>query len=471
MTFLVNPVKTTPKTLKTALKNTATRYKTDKSGQFSIMFGVTILALLTGLACAVDLSSAYFAKQRLQNTADQISLYAARAQITDAGLLTQAAQDYMDLNYPGAKGNDIVINSVTRVGDTVSVDASNTVDTDFAKLIGKTELDVRVKSVATYSERSLDLAFVLDSTGSMDGAKMTALKSSATKLVDTLDDYKVAQVRASVVPFSNYVNVGQGNRNAKWLQLPKEGKVTLPERCDMRSDVISKTNCRKVKTTCENDGVVKSCMKTVCDVKRGPKYEVCYTPTYTAKWEGCVGSRDVPYNSQAGYNGRKIPGLPGDICGTELQPLTKNLKAVSKTIKALDAKGNTYMPSGLLWGWRTLNDDLPLTQASKNKKINTQKVLILMTDGNNTRSKGGDWHEVKNGIEANALTQTLCSAIKSDDIRVFSIAYDIADSATQDLVKDCASDSTMYFEAADADDLEDAFIEIGNSLSTLRLTN
>lgn len=466
----------TPKTTARAAKTLMQRYRKDTRGQFSIMFGVTLMTLLATVATAVDLSSAYFAKQRLQDTTDQIALYAAKSGETDQGKLSQMAQDYMDTNYPSAEGrtrnnSKIVINSVTRTGETVYVNASNAIKTDFAHLIGFPSVAVRADSSATYAERSIDIAFVLDSTGSMSGAKMTALKSSAVELVKTLDGYKSAQVRASVVPFSNYVNVGTGNRNASWLQLPKEGNMTGTPRCEMRSDVISQTNCRKVKSTCDNDGVKSTCYKTVCDVKRGPEYEVCFTPTWTAKWEGCVGSRNVPLNTQAAYDGKKIPGLPGKICGTEMRPLTTNLKNVESTIKALTPKGNTYMPSGLAWGWRTLNAEAPLTQAATGTKKDTQKVLILMTDGENTRAKAGDWHEGSDVATADATTQTLCENIKDDDIQVYSIAYDISDAGTRTLVANCATTPSMAFEAKNAKDLKSAFEAIGESLSVLRLTN
>ncbi|WP_371395785.1 VWA domain-containing protein [Fretibacter rubidus] len=458
-------------TLKNRLTQTAARYSRDTSGQFGIMFAASIMMLIGGLATAIDLSSAYAAKQRLQDTTDQISLYAARQQITDAGELTLAAQDYMDLNYPGSKGSRIKINSVTRTGDTVTVDATNTIDTDFAHMIGYKTLDVRANSSATFAEKSIDIAMVLDSTGSMAGSKMKSLKTSASNLIDTLDDYDTAQVRVAVVPFSNYVNVGLSRRNAKWLSVPKDGVVTLPEKCEKRRDVISKTNCRKVKSTCTNDGVTSTCYKTKCDIKRGPEYEVCFKPTYTAKWHGCVGSRKEPLNEQAAYKGKKIPGLMGNICGTEMRPLTTNLKKAKATIKALDAKGNTYMPSGLAWGWRTLNADVPLTEAAKGKAKDVEKVMILMTDGDNTKSKGGDWHEVNNGVQANAATARLCENAKNDKITIYTIAYDISDADTRSLVKSCASAPAMYFDAKNASDLDKAFKEIGDSLSTLRLTN
>lgn len=457
--------------LKTRLTQTTRQYKSDTSGQFGIMLALSIMMLVGGLATAIDLSNAYSARQRLQDTTDQISLYAARTKITDPAKLTQAAQDYLALNYPGTTGSQIKINKVVRVGDTVNIDATDTIKTDFAHMIGYKTLDVQVNSSATYAERSADIAFVLDSTGSMSGAKITTLKKSANELIDTLEGYEAEQIRVAVVPFSNYVNVGLKRRNSNWLNVPKDGVVTAPEKCEMRSKVISKTNCRKVKTTCTNDGVSSTCYKTKCDVKRGPKEEVCYTPSYKAKWQGCVGSRNEPLNEQASYSGKKIPGLMGNICGTEIRPLTTKLKQAKKTINALEAKGNTYMPSGLVWGWRVLNEDAPLTEAAKGKKKNTDKVMILMTDGENTRSKGGDWHEIKDGTQADAATARLCDNVKDDDIQIYTIAYEISDSGTRNLVKNCASQNNMFFEAKNAKDLEKAFKVIGESLSTLRLSN
>ena len=46
-------------------------------------------------------------------------------------------------------------------------------------------------------------------------------------------------------------------------------------------------------------------------------------------------------------------------CGSEILDLTTNLTDVEAHIDSLSASGNTYIPAGLIWGWRMLDPDLP----------------------------------------------------------------------------------------------------------------
>ena len=130
------------------------------------------------------------------------------------------------------------------------------------------------------------------------------------------------------------------------------------------------------------------------------------------------------------------------------------------------------MPSGLMWGWRMLHPEPPFDEVAKNKKdvAKTNKVLILMTDGDNTKSKGGEYHSSTDEAEANETTETLCRSINNDGITVYTIAYDVSDNQTQSLLRKCATDKDKYFKAKNSKGLVDAFEEIGRSLSQLRFT-
>ena len=205
----------------------------------------------------------------------------------------------------------------------------------------------------------------------------------------------------------------------------------------------------------------------VCDTIYGPPRSV----DYTVKWKGCVGSRDVPLNTQAAFNNRRIPGLLGVSCGTEIRELTNNLSQVKSTINALAARGNTYMPSGLVWGWRALDGGQPLPSRAPSGITETDRVLVLMTDGQNTKSKTGNFHNGNNSAEADNTTRTLCTNIKREDITVFTIAYDVSDNTTKSLIRQCASSNAMFFDADNAKDLDEAFQEIAENLSNLRITS
>lgn len=459
--------------VKDKTKQALSRFKRDEVGNFGIMAALCLTVFVGCLAIAIDLTNAYAAKSRLQDTTDAVALMAAKDNLKTQAQLNTAAQNYFAMTYPGADGSRIKIKDVKRNNEAVTVTAENNIDAYFSRMFGRENLDVGAQSSAIYAKKSMDVALVLDTTFSMsEKGKLASLKTASTNLVKTIEKQKNDNVRLSVIPFAQYVNVGTSRRNAVWLDVPADRVETGAKVCKMKSDIISRSNCRTIRRTCTNDGVSYDCSYKKCDVKRGAPYESCTTPKKTYTWNGCVGSRKSPYDEAAAYNGRKIPGLVNVKCGAEIQPLTTNLKSVKSTISKMNARGETYMPAGLAWGWRALDNEQPLTEASKAKAgvKKSEKVLVLMTDGDNTKSKSGIFHTGGNAKDTNDKTEDLCQAIKSSDITVYTIAYEVTDNKTKSLLQGCASDNTKYFDAKNAKDLNDAFEAIGEALNELRIT-
>ncbi|MEP3890112.1 MAG: TadE/TadG family type IV pilus assembly protein [Hellea sp.] len=452
------------RTLKTKLANTAARFKRDEAGNFAIMAAVSLGILVAGLAVSVDASNSYFAKQRLQDTTDAIALMAAKGKIETQAELDAAANEYLQMTYPGSEGIHISLESITREGDLVTVAATNKIPTYFTGIFGKAGMDIGAASQALYSSRNLDIALVLDTTFSMNGSKMTNLKSAANNLVDTFGDFQSDSLRVSVVPFAQYVNVGMSRRNANWLDVPADQVHNY-----MKRDVISRTNCRNVPNTGSRDGVPVGGTRQECDVVRGPEYAA----SWTATWRGCVGSRLTPGHERVDFGGNRIPGILNSQgrCGTEIRPLTANMNQVKQTINAMNADGNTYIPAGLAWGWRALDNREPLTEAASLPAGDTDKVMVIMTDGDNFKSKDGILHKLNDaGDGADITTRRLCDRIKNDEIKVFTIAYEVTDTTTQNLLRNCATNPGSFFNATNAQQLNEAFEAIGNSLIELRVT-
>lgn len=410
MTFLTNA--------KNTVSSLASNYAKETKGNFGLIAAISAFVLVGGVAAAVDINAAVSAKQRLQDTTDQIALYAAKSLETDSAALTEHAMDYFNLNYADSD-IPVVLNSIQRVGDTVNVDASTKINTAFAQVFGFDELSVRTVSSSSYSNRGLDIALVLDTTGSMGqassggGTKIDTLKAAAINLIEELDTGTTGKVRISVVPFAQYVNVGPANLDAKWLDDSGAGNG----------------------------------------------------------WSGCVGSRTGSGAQSADYKGRDFPAISGDNCNNPITPLTADLNKPKAAMTDLVARGWTYMPAGLAWGWRTLEGGAPFQEAKNDTRIERDKIIVMMTDGDNTRAANGITHDSTNRNKADRATDKLCTGIKGADIQIYTIAYEIKTNKTRNLLQGCASGNDMYFDARNAADLNAAFAEIAANLSTLRLTN
>lgn len=448
--------------MKRTFNHIASKFIAETRGNVAMMFSICVFFVIGGLAMAVDLSNGYFAKQRLQDTTDAIALLAAKDKTLDTtAKITEAAQALYDATYPNNTGDRIVIQDVVRDGDKVTLVVSNNIDTYFSGIFNRSNLDVGVSSTAVFGEKAMDVALVLDTTFSMsENNKIGSLKTAASGLLDTFEDLDNDNLRVAVVPFSQYVNVGTSRRNAEWLDVPADEQT-----CRNKRDVLSRTNCQRIQRTCTNDGVSYDCSYNKCDKTYGPTYEVCTTTT----WAGCVGSRVAGYDERVAYDGRKIPGLTGVNCSTELQPLSANLTTAKATVSKLTAKNETYIPAGVLWGWRTLDESVPLSSSGTNVKADREKVMIVMTDGENQRSKNGEYHSGSSVTAANTKTDSLCTNAKQDDVTIYTIAYDVNDTTTKTLLSRCASDGSKFFDAQNASELSKAFEDIGEALNELRI--
>ena len=444
---------------------------TNTKGNVTVMFGTTAMMLLMAGGAAIDYNGMVKQRQTFQGYADAAVLAASRSGETKKAELQKIARASVDAN--NIEGVTLKTKLTINKQGYAQVNVSGDYSTLMMGLFGKPKapIDVVAESPLAASE-PVNLALVVDVTGSMSGTKMSNLQSAATSLVTLLETYQNNNLRMSVVPFSEYVNVGTARRNEVWLEVPADTSTTGAETCYMKKDLISKSGCTTTPQTGYNDGVAYSYDSETCTTYNyGPEYEHCYTPTTTSEWYGCVGSRLNPWHKRVHYGSNKITGLHNVRCGAEMLPLTSNLATVKTTISGLTAQGNTYIPAGLMWGWRTLDKRQPLTEANAKFKKNTRNVMILMTDGANTLSKTDETHSGSDVVATNKLTQDLCKKINDADIEVYAIAYEVVDVPIKNILKDCASDPSMYYDASNSSALTAAFKEIGAMLVKTRLTH
>ncbi len=78
-------------------------------------------------------------------------------------------------------------------------------------------------------------------------------------------------------------------------------------------------------------------------------------------------------------------GGPNFMCTTQaLTPLTTSQSTVSAAITSMQANGYTNITAGLMWGWRAISPGEPFTEGRPYTSTDNQKIIVLMTDGENT---------------------------------------------------------------------------------------
>ncbi len=411
----------------------------ETGGSVAILFGVALIPLLIGVGVAVDYGRALIVRERMADAADAAALaIGSWPGLTEAELTTKA-QQFFNANYPPSEIGAIGKLNVQLSGDDISISVSGTVPTTFMKLANFDSLDVGVTNKITKKQRNIEVVLVLDTTGSMKGAKLTAMKTAAKKMVETLFNGKATSdtLRIGVVPYSGAVNIGSDKLNSGWLDTATYSSSNASKNPIAFED-LDKTNGMSALELYKK--VDKSWLGCVRERSASDTYELTDQPpssgtpaslwvpyfapdepskTNKSKCETdsafandyiceanstatCVNpapsgaSSEVKEDFQRQYITSKYKSFSGsggpnyNCPPAAVTPLTSTKSTVIKAIDALVADGNTVIPAGLLWGWRVLSPAEPFTQGSTYDDEKWVKALVLLTDGENMVSGGSN---------------------------------------------------------------------------------
>ncbi len=216
------------------------------------------------------------------------------------------------------------------------------------------------------------------------------------------------------------------------------------------------------------------------------------------------------------------PITPLTDVGTE-----EGLAAITAAIDAMAPNGGTNVPEGMAWGWRTVSSGAPFTEGRPDAEKGNDKVVIVLTDGENTYYTPGslgysdpagsksiyssygylapgyngtgtgrlfmgtssavgqlDYSNSNYTAALNEQMSSLCDNAKAGRILVMTVSLDLSTSNTSEnkaieALKKCSSDSRFrknangtpakLFWNATGSNLADKFKEIADELSNLRI--
>ncbi len=453
-------------------------FHTNDSGSVMVTFAVMFTAILIASGLALDYSRSVNVHTSLQNDLDA-ALLAGAKKSSEAAEIKETAQLYIGDNWRNKFGIptavDIVVDKPeeSRVRGRVSVE----VPTTLMAIAGIETVPVTVESEIQMAGENIEVALVLDVTDSMLGPKIEALKRSAADLVEKAFENENSRehVRIALVPFADYVNVGEINRNADWIDVPLDTETTSESCIDDYREVIGTSNCRTQTYTYDRDGETVTTDQQICDYEYGPPSRRCFSTTYINRWYGCAASRDYPLDVTDEQWNVRVPGAMNVTCGTPGMELTNDDAALKQRIDAITTFGNTYIPAGLFWGWTVLSSQEPFSTARAYGEmvdgVPVEKIMVLMTDGANTRSPlyASKNHAGNDAALANARTAELCTNIRRAGIKIYTVAFDVTDETVKDMLRDCAGAPQQFYDAENATELQAAFTNIGANFSALRI--
>lgn len=209
------------------LRRFAARLAEAQRGNVAMIFALALPALVLMTLGGVDIHRASTVRVNLQDALDAATLAAARssyttdAELTAVGLAALKAnlQAYPDITLREDR-TTFTLNSEQVVIASSVVDVKTLVANIFLPPYGQfmdDKLPVGAHSEVNRSSKNLEVALVLDITGSMSGSRITALKDAANDLVDMVvqDLQTPFYSKMSIIPYSMGVNLGSYANTAR----------------------------------------------------------------------------------------------------------------------------------------------------------------------------------------------------------------------------------------------------------------
>lgn len=477
------------------------RYARDDRGSILPIFALALVVLVGVSGAAVDYTTALMQRSRLSNALDAATLAVATklstTVMTDEQIRTQL-RDVLGANLETAGYSIDQVSDLNYTLDptngTIEANAKVNLDTYILGFggFGPEVLPIGVTSASQYSSVDVEIALVVDVTGSMS-AHMPALKLASTALINELipDDVvngdAISKVRISLVPYSDGVNLG-----STYAKKVKGGTVN--------SSYWDGSNCASTR------------------IDAYPSVPAKYTDVPYDYW---TFSNPAPAKSFFG-------GGTNSCSNSKLVPLTSNKTSLLSAVNAMNATGTTAGQTGIGWGWYTLSPNWSNLWPSNSRPAayggdEALKFMVLMTDGQFNRNYvyetpcstvgvsqndynrnyryndaytylyrsynywsrsytyylqycGGDkeWQAQGNSTIANDEAEALCDAMKDEGIQIYSVFFTSTGSLTgggSSIMSSCASNaSDTYFLATSHTELVSAFGQIAKLIQKVYIS-
>ncbi len=467
-------------------KNLMSLYIRSTRATLLVLFAVSAPLIIGAVGMALDISHAYLVKERLTHALDAAAL-AATAAAASGSSLEQRLNRFFEVNYPEHKVGVAYDLNYQINGDDVVVTAKAYYKTMFLNVLGVDKINVDAQTTVRREVRGLEVALVVDVTGSMQGRKIEDLRTASLSFVDIIFNRVKDKrfLKVGLVPYAATVNIG--SIAADYVELP-----IVPARADVTYDMSEPTQWQ---------GCVMA-RPYPYDTNDDSVNDGGYWDAFW--WEHTTGDEDnnfwdeekggdlnLPYRN---CNNRRTPNL-GCPTDNPIVPLTNDEDTLVTAIEDIVywCRGGTLGNLGMTWGWRVLSPEEPFNEGASYESEYWRKAVVMMTDGENQLWKKPGIDEQSDfsaygyidegqlgttnrgdGVrEANERFAETCDMMKDKGIAIYTVTFgnSIIGKPSEQYYKDCASDESKYYAAANGDDLIAAFESISRELSNLHITN
>jgi len=475
----------------------AAAFLRNRRGSVIQLFAFALLPVMAASGLAVDGTRLFLVRDSVQRAVDAAGLAAGHTLLVDE--MAADARSFFDANFTNIDNVASLTNfTMTTNADNTVIDVSATVsvNTTFMRLFGFNEVTFTQSAQITRETRGMELALVMDNTGSMrSGGKMGAAITAAHNLIEAVfgEDDVNANLWVSLVPYTAAVNIG--TQHTEWLTLQGQADIGVGG----NYEPTAWRGCVEAR-----DGGLDETDDTP---DLAPFTPYLYADNVDNDWILTDGDGNVTGFSLAEQNSAQNNGRGPNLgCGPAITPLVASKAVLNAAIDQMEPwhRGGTTGNLGLVWGWRALSPSWrgfwEGTAASTLPLDYTEpfmdKVVVIMTDGQN-QFFDFTGHSPNNGNGPDGSDYTAygrlgefgfstldaaraeiddrfartCEAMKAEGIIIYAITFgSTPNTDTQNLFRNCASKSSFFFHAPSNAILEDVFTTIGRQLSNLRIS-
>lgn len=443
------------------------RFKRDEKGSFGTMAATSMLGIILAVGTAIDVGLLLEDQGKAQLVADSAVLAATRqlkANRFDPDKSKQVAQDILNVNFDTRMTS--IDTEIERNQNIYTLTSQITGETEhsFLGIFGRKNTEWTTSAETKIEFPNIEVVLVLDVSRSMQGTRLANMKSAARKFIENIQPYsdESSYISVSLVPFAEYVNMGQPAEN--WLH-PDDG----------------------YEFTDDYEGCVQG---------RGAVGTPSRLRSNTTPW--VPGNFQAIHSIQQNTVGRRNE-RPADLCPPEESEallFSTDQEEILNRIEGLELAFGTGTQRGMRWARFLLE---PSTRpefentSSLPRPMNgdVESYVILLTDGqifladgdqngirDRRRSEGVSRRQI-GFYKAHAvnLFNFQCNFIANRNNRnlpthLFSISYsDVGrnDSELDNALSNCVAGDGRFY-SADTDTITDVFADVSRTFRQVRIT-
>jgi Flp pilus assembly protein TadG len=184
----------------------------DERGAVAIIFAFAVIVLVPLVLGLFDVYTASEQRARLQDALDAAALYAARSDSVDGGEIDTLGNRALMANLKLLRGATLISSHFGLTENNTKITATATVQPMALAPAFWAHPPITVGTDVVRNSKNLEVALVLDLTGSMKGSKVGDLKDAAKELIGLVVKDTAGQTpyysRVALVPWAAAVNVG-----------------------------------------------------------------------------------------------------------------------------------------------------------------------------------------------------------------------------------------------------------------------